>query len=102
MAQMRNAGVENDRAMAKFIAIVIRNAMEDFHAKYLTDAQMKELNQILRNAVFTSLQAMKHATESEGARAFVNFQIGLIPDYWEDPELLDDYVQTLSFKDGEK
>ena len=32
------------RLNAKFIAIVIRNAMEGFHHKYLSDAQMKELN----------------------------------------------------------
>ena len=38
------------RYYAKYIAIVIRNAMEDFHHKYLSDEQMKELNPIIRNA----------------------------------------------------
>ena len=39
------------RYQAKYISIVIRNAMEDFHTKHLSDAQMKELNPIIRNAV---------------------------------------------------
>lgn len=44
---------EQNRHMAKFVAIVVRNALEDFHAKYLTDAQMAELNPIIRNAIGT-------------------------------------------------
>jgi len=28
----------------KYVAIVVRNAMEDFHCKHLSDEQMKELN----------------------------------------------------------
>ena len=48
------------------------------------------------------LQFIKNAIESEGARAFGSLQISLITDYWEEPELPDDYDQTLNFKDGEK
>jgi hypothetical protein len=98
MDKIEATRTQNDQAMAKFIAIVIRNAMEDFHAQHLTDAQMKELNPIIRNAVFTAIQATRHAVESHRARAFVDFQIRLIPDYWEEPELLDDYVRSLEWK----
>ena len=41
----------------KYIAIVVRNAMEDFHCKHLSDEQMKELNPIIRNAIYTALYA---------------------------------------------
>lgn len=30
----------------------VRNEMEDFHVKYLSDAQMKELSPIIRQAIF--------------------------------------------------
>jgi hypothetical protein len=76
------------RLNAKFIAIVVRNAMEDFHHKYLSDAQMKELNPIIRNAVFTALYVKETMTISERSKAFVKYHFDMIPDYWEQPELL--------------
>ena len=42
------------KSQSKIISIVIRNAMEDFHTKHLSDDQMKELNPIIRNAVSPS------------------------------------------------
>ena len=96
-------GFENDTALAKFISIVIRNAMEEFHVQHLSDEQMKELDPIIRDAVFTALHALRHVGESAGARAFVKIQSLLIPGSWEDPMLLKDYVATLEFKNaGEK
>ncbi len=41
---------------AKSIAAYVRCFMEDFHCKHLTDAQMKELNPIIRNAIYTFLK----------------------------------------------
>ena len=38
---------EGMKYQSKYISIVIRNAMEDFHTKHLSDAQMKELIQLL-------------------------------------------------------
>ncbi|OHB58801.1 MAG: hypothetical protein A2Y12_00165 [Planctomycetes bacterium GWF2_42_9] len=71
-----------------FIAMVIRNAMEDFHCKYLSDAQMKELNPIIRNAVFTALYAQQTMLKSERSLDFVNSNIEMVPNYWEQPEFL--------------
>jgi len=73
---------------AKFIAMVVRNAMEDFHCKYLSDAQMKELNPIIRNAIFTALYAKETMTKSERSEEFVKYHFDMIPDYWELPEFL--------------
>ena len=41
---------------AKYIAIVVRNAMEDFHTKHLSDKQMKELNPIIRKTLLNKSQ----------------------------------------------
>ena len=48
--------LEDDNLLAKAIASVVRNQMEDFHYKYLSDEQMKELNPIIRNSIYTALQ----------------------------------------------
>ncbi|MCL1986465.1 MAG: hypothetical protein FWG64_00625 [Firmicutes bacterium] len=37
------------------IALHVRNSLEDFHVKNLSDAQMKELNQITRQAIYEGL-----------------------------------------------
>ena len=73
---------------ATYIAMVVRNAMEDFHTKHLSDEQMKELNPIIRNAIYTALYAYDHQGESSTARDFVEFQVSMIPEYREEPELL--------------
>ena len=73
---------------SKYISIVIRNAMEDFHTKHLSDEQMKELNPLIRNAVYTALYAMQYCKDSLRMRAFVGSQVEMIPSYWEEPELI--------------
>ena len=93
---------KNSQEVAMLLAMVVRNAMEDFHAEHLTDEQMKDLNPIIRNAIYTGLQAPEHYGSSEGARSFVNFQKMLIPKYWEPPELLEDYVETVMMMDEGK
>lgn len=89
---------------AMFIAMFIRNEMENFHADHLSDAQMAELNPLIRNAVFTALHAWEHvgdvegivaATEHFGSFAMldwpephgrtVGYHLGMVPDYWEEP-----------------
>lgn len=79
--------------MAMFIAMVVRNAMEDFHCRHLSDEQMKELNPIIRNAIGTALHALNRCRSSPGAESFVNFHTRSIPKYWEPPELLQDFVE---------
>ncbi len=73
--------------------------MEAFHVKHLTDDEMRELNPIVRNAIYTGLQALKHYDESKGSRSFVDYQKRLIPNYWEPPELLTGFVKTVKTND---
>jgi hypothetical protein len=73
---------------AKYIAMVVRNAMEDFHCKHLSDEQMKELNPVIRNAVYTAIYGFMTSSRSEKSKRYVEHVFGMIPKYWEDPQLL--------------
>ena len=76
------------KCQAKFIAIVVRNAMEGFHCKYLSDEQMKELNPIIRNAIYTALYTIQYYKDSANIGAFVDQHVAMLPAYWEEPDLL--------------
>jgi len=86
--------IKGMQELSKYIAIVIRNAMEDFHCQHLSDAQMEELNPIIRNAVFTALYAYEASEKTTYAKSFVEFQLLCIPKYWEEPELLKDFRES--------
>ena len=53
---------------AKYAAIVVRNAMEEFHCKHLSDEQMEELNPIIRNAIYTALCSSTYYKDSARIR----------------------------------
>jgi hypothetical protein len=94
----RNALLTPSKAhqeMARYIAMVVRNEMEDFHCEHLSDAQMKELNPLIRNAICTALHAASHAADSDSAGSFVRFHTMLIPDYWEPPSLTNEFLQLV-------
>ena len=65
---------------AKAIAAYVRYNIEDFHHEHLTDAQMKELNPLIRNAIYTFLK-----DEAEGDLFDISLMCksNLAP-YWED------------------
>lgn len=87
--------LEDEQLMAMFVAIVVRNALESFHADHTPDALMKEFNTLVRDAVFTALRAAGSAADSERAAAWVASQLIHVPPYWERPELLDEYIRSL-------
>jgi len=86
-----------DRALA--LAMSVRNALEgtlhggELGDLSLTDEQMSLLNPVVRNAIATGLHAEAHYFTHQAARAYLDFQRRLIPEYWERPELLDEYVE---------
>ncbi len=89
MSRSNRSSDKVQRDMAKLIAIVIRNAMEDFHCAYLNDTQMRELNPIVRNAIYTVLYACEHHESEDWCEMYLEAQRRHIPGYWEEPELLD-------------
>lgn len=84
---------EANEQMAKYVAMVVRNALEDFHCEHLTDEQMKQLNPLIRNAIATALHAFDHYERSAAAHEFVDHHFRSIPKYWEQPEMLEGYVK---------
>jgi hypothetical protein len=88
---------------AMYIASVVRNAMEDFHCRHLSDEQMKELNPIIRDAICTALFAQENYHRSIAAQNFVDFNIRLIPGYWEKPKLTANFLEGVKyFEEKEK
>jgi hypothetical protein len=77
--------------IAMYVAMAVRNEMEDFHVKHLTDAQMAELNPIIRNAIYTALYASV-TMSSPASQSFVGHNTLLIPKYWEQPQLTESYL----------
>jgi hypothetical protein len=71
--------VPADQKLANYIAMVIRNAMEDFHCEHLNDNQMKDLNPVIRNAICTALHAFNNYEESEAAEKFMAFNMNSAP-----------------------
>ena len=64
---------------SKAIALAVRNEMEDFHVANLTDTQMKELNPLIRNAIYSFMKA--HLKQEK----WLPLHYKMIPDYWEEP-----------------
>lgn len=73
------------------IAHAVRDELEDFHVKYLTDVQMKELNPLIRNAIHNILFAMANVEKHEECAKIVEWHIRAIPPYWETPVLNDHF-----------
>jgi len=84
---------EEVKHVSKVVAMIVRNALEDFHNKHLSDEQMRQLNPIIRNAICTGIHANQHYTRSDAAKKFVEYHWSMIPEYWEEPELQADYVK---------
>lgn len=82
------------QAQVLYLAMAVRNAMEDFHVAHLSDAQMKVLNPIIRNALATALYAQQHGAENPLAQLYFNTHWRMIPPYWEPPRLLTDFSQA--------
>lgn len=55
LATMASALLNDKNRIAKAIAVLLRNELEDFHVEYLSDEQMRDFNPLIRNAVFTFL-----------------------------------------------
>lgn len=80
------------------ISMHIRNQLEQFHGNlpngkkgFITDRQMKLLNQTIRQAIFEVLTIQKHIREEtikkvrEEWKEEFTYLIMCIPDYWEIP-----------------
>lgn len=67
------------------VAMYLRNAMEDFHFRHLSDEQMAELNPILRQALFDVITIIEDDDLDRQAES-MDYLVGMIPPYWEVPD----------------
>lgn len=82
---------------ASILTSIVRNNVEDLHAGNgeISDALMKQLNQRIRNAIYTGLHALALQDRSISARKWVEYHLQSIPAYWEPPQLIPDYTAFL-------
>jgi hypothetical protein len=89
------------KSMATLLAMIVRNAMENFHSEHLSDAQMRELNPIIRNAIATGLHALAHQADHDAVQRYIDYHLSQVPSYWEPPELLPGYQQVWARSAGD-
>ncbi len=74
------------------IAMQVRNSMEEFHCKYLSDDQMRELNPIVRNAIYQAIRSsylVRNGLNDDQhlvGLAEIHRWLVMVPNYWEPPE----------------
>lgn len=73
------------------------NALEDFHCQHLSDEQIKELNTLIRDAVYNALCSHAHFESSSEAQRFVQHHTEMIPLYWEMPRLYESFKPSAAF-----
>jgi hypothetical protein len=77
----------------------VRNQLEDFHHRNLNDAQMRELNVIIRNATYTVLHALKE--QDRPSIHTLSFVALSIPSYQEEPELTKEFKELTAHLNNE-
>ena len=103
---------DSPKWQAMYLAMAVRNNLEDFHSKHLSDDQMKEVNQLVRGGIYTGLVAMDMVrkvlhgkadadTNFKMAARWMGFQMQMVPDYWEAPVLMNDFVAVPGEDDDE-
>ena len=88
-------GADDRKAVAKYIAAVVRDAMEDFHSRHLSNEQMAQLNPLIRNAIYTALYTLDSVTNCDASARFMEEHAKRIPSYWEAPVLLPAFQKML-------
>lgn len=84
MKQSAYQSLSPRQAHVLMLAMYIRNVLEDFHVANLSDAQMKDLNQIMRQALYDVISLIEE--DGPDRDRALSYLIGMIPDYWEIPD----------------
>jgi len=76
-------GNKNDIEMAMIISVAIRNNIEGFHIKHIPNEHMKELNTLIRDAVYSTILCFKGDEHDTKMQQYLKTSI---PKYWENPK----------------
>ena len=77
--------LDDNNYLAKTIAAYVRMNIEDFHTRHLSDEQMKELNPLIRNAIFSFFEDLDNGSIG---KIWMNRLLNC-PEYWEDCEYVE-------------
>jgi hypothetical protein len=105
-ARIKPLAEESLQAWTKLIAISVRNEMEDFHSKHISDELMPDLNRAIRRGIYLALRNTfllmnaKNVADYERAKVFLWFLFMTLPDYWEDTELTPDDLSEEDARPG--
>ena len=102
MSKKRHRLSKGHKEVAMIISMYIRNEMENFHVKHLSDEQMHELNPIIRNSVATVLYAIEEYPKDRACSSLVDFQFRTSPKYWEQPELTQSFLDLVRYFERER
>lgn len=75
------------KIISQIVALSVRNNIENFHVRYLSDSQMKELNPLIRKGVYEALFTLANYNNNVYCQEWINYLARSIPSYWEEPEL---------------
>ena len=87
---------DSNKDMAKYITAVISNNIQDFQAEHLSDAQMAELNPLIKNSIYTALHSLFKDDRTAIDDQFVETNSATIPDDWDDPTLVKNYTKLFN------
>jgi hypothetical protein len=73
------------------VAMLVRNALEDFHVAHLSDTQMKELNRLIRYGIYDAVTMIETMAAYPEKQQFYDWLVDSIPGYWEIPGGPDPY-----------
>jgi hypothetical protein len=89
--------LDPDQALAVYLAVRVREAMEDFHVTNLTDEQMAVINPLIRNALYGGLRIRRLAASGDlGCQRFIERDLQAVPPYWEPPQLNDSDARVIN------
>src|SRR4051794_25220775 len=67
------------------LAMYVRNGIEHFHVKHLSDKQMQELNPIIRQSLYNIVSIIEDDFDTLKGKFLLGWLIDEIPEYWEIP-----------------
>jgi len=76
-------GNKDEIELAMIISAAIRRNIEGFHAKHIPDEHMKELNTLVRDAVYSTILCLRGGEHDIKMLQYLKTSI---PKYWENPK----------------
>ena len=77
------------QGQAKFIGVVVRNTLKEYHDKHLTDVEMKDV----LDAIYTALYSVNHYKKSSSTENFIRIHSPHVEEIEGEVELLEEFEE---------